>query len=99
MYVVDELDRRLHPVLTRRFIELYLEDITEGSKKRQLIVTTHETRLLTTELFRIDEIWFIEHDDAGCSNITGALEKGVTFNKHLDRIYLEDKALGGVPRI
>lgn len=99
VYVVDELDRRLHPVLTRRFMELYLEDTSEGSKKRQLIVTTHETRLLTTELFRIDEIWFIEHDDAGCSNITGALEKGVTFNKHLDRIYLEDKALGGVPRI
>ena len=54
--VIDELNRKLHPDLTRRFIELFLQ---ENEEKKQLLFTTHETRLLDDWLFRRDEIWFV----------------------------------------
>lgn len=54
--VIDELNRKLHPDLTRRFIELF---VLEQEEKKQLIFTTHETRLLDDWLFRRDEILFV----------------------------------------
>lgn len=98
-YIVDELDRRLHPLLTKRFMELFLQDTTEESDNKQLIITTHETRLLTTKMFRADEIWFVDRDDEGCSTIHRASESGVPFDKRLDRLYLEDGLFGGIPLI
>lgn len=53
-YVVDEIDRCLHPCLSYKFIELFLEQAKK--KNIQLIVTTHESRLLDLELLRRDEI-------------------------------------------
>ncbi len=99
VYVVDELDRRLHPLLTRRFMELFLSDDSKGSDNKQLIITTHESRILTTELFRADEIWFADRDEGGYSSIHRASDAGVPFDKRLDRIYLEDGSFGGIPHI
>lgn len=57
-YVIDELDRCLHPSLSYKFVETFL-NIAAG-KNIQLIVTTHESRLMDFDLLRRDEIWFIE---------------------------------------
>ncbi len=95
-FVVDELDRRLHPMLTRWFIESYLDD---PSSRKQLILTTHDTGILTPELFRKDEIWFVDRADgqSGICSLDGL--KGVNYNKRLEKVYLDDLALPGVPRI
>ncbi len=94
-FVVDEMDRRLHPMLTRRIIETYLKD---RSPSKQLIFTTHETEILTTDLFRKDEIWFVQKKN-GNSHI-GSLDEipGINYNKRLEKLYLEDMVLPGIPR-
>ena len=57
IYVIDEIDRCLHPQLTYKLIESYLK--LSKKSQRQLIVTTHESTLLDFELLRRGEIWFV----------------------------------------
>lgn len=42
--IIDEIDRCLHPAITTRIIELFLKIAEE--RNTQLIVTSHESRLL-----------------------------------------------------
>ncbi len=56
-YFVDEIDRSLHPLLTEQFISMYLNPDEEN--RNQLIITTHESRLLNLKTLRKDEINFI----------------------------------------
>ena len=93
-YVIDELDRCLHPRLTYKFIELFLK-IAE-KREIQLIVTTHESRLLDFDLLRRDEIWFIDKNKMGESNIYSLEEYNTRFDQKIDRAYLEGR-YGGVP--
>ena len=60
VFVVDEIDRSLHPLLCHSLLKLFLDACPSGCQ--QLIVTTHETHLLDLELLRRDEIWFMEKD-------------------------------------
>ena len=65
---VDELDAKLHPLLTRYIINLFHNsDINKGNG--QLIYSTHDTVNLNKETFRRDEIWFAEKDKDGISEI------------------------------
>lgn len=58
-YVIDELDRSLHPSLVRALVKRI---VTDKNMKGQLIFTTHDAGLLDGEIFRNDEIWFAEKD-------------------------------------
>ena len=93
-YIVDELDRCLHPTLTYKFIEKFFE--YTQNKKIQLIVTTHESRLMDFKLLRRDEIWFVDKDNAGNSNIYSLEEYNTRFDQKVDKAYLEGR-YGGVP--
>ena len=93
-YVVDELDRCLHPSLTYKFIETYLK--LAAKKNLQLIVTTHESRLLDFDLLRRDEIWFIDKQNTGESDIYSLEEYNTRFDQKIDKAYLEGR-YGGVP--
>lgn len=57
LLIVDELDAKLHPLLTAAIVRLFGQDNTMGA---QLIFATHDTNLLRTDLFRRDQIWFTE---------------------------------------
>lgn len=93
-YVVDELDRCLHPSLTYKFIEVFLK---EAAKKNiQLIVTTHESRLLDFDLLRRDEIWFVDKKYDGETDIYSLDEYNERFDKKIDKAYLDGR-YGGVP--
>lgn len=93
-YVVDELDRCLHPTLTYKFIEKFFE--YTQNKKVQLIVTTHESRLMDFKLLRRDEIWFVDKDNSGNSNIYSLEEYNTRFDQKIDKAYLEGR-YGGIP--
>ena len=93
-YIIDELDRCLHPCLTYKFIQNFFE--YTKNKKIQLIVTTHESRLLDFKLLRRDEIWFVDKDRLGNSNIYSLEEYNTRFDKKIDKAYLEGR-YGGVP--
>lgn len=65
---VDELDAKLHPLLTRYIINLFHNSDTNKGNG-QLIYSTHDTVNLNRETFRRDEIWFAEKDKDGISEI------------------------------
>ncbi len=56
LFVIDEMDRSLHPLLAKRFVREFLR--RSAGSGNQLILTTHETALLDMALMRRDEIWF-----------------------------------------
>jgi uncharacterized protein len=64
--IIDELESNLHPLITRKVIELFnsAEDNPNGA---QLIFATHDTNLLSNKLFRRDQIWFVEKSRLGAS--------------------------------
>ncbi|MGL5257540.1 MAG: AAA family ATPase, partial [Proteocatella sp.] len=93
-YIVDELDRCLHPSLTYKFIESFID--LAKNKNIQLIVTTHESRLLDFDLLRRDEIWFVNKRVTGESDIYSLEEYNERFDKKIDRAYLDGR-YGGVP--
>ena len=96
VYVIDELDRSLHPRLSRHLIQSYLNGCST-SNRSQLIFTTHDVQFLDRNLFRIDELWYTSRDYHGLTTIEPFSEYG-----HLDRSdeirrkYLQGR-LGGIP--
>jgi hypothetical protein len=93
-YVVDELDLKLHPQLTHKFVELFLEG-TKG-RKNQLIFTTHESSLMDFKLLRRDEIWFIEKKEDESSALYSLEDFNERTDRKIDKAYLEGR-YGGVP--
>lgn len=94
VYVVDELDRCLHPSLSYKFVETFLK--LASKRNIQLIVTTHESRLMDFGLLRRDEIWFVNKEKTGQSSIYSLEEYNTRFDQKIDKAYLEGR-YGGVP--
>lgn len=65
---IDELDAKLHPLLTRYIINLFHNSETNIGNG-QLIYSTHDTVNLNKDTFRRDEIWFTEKNRDGVSEI------------------------------
>ena len=61
-YIVDEIDRSLHPSL---LCALITKALSAEEIKGQMIFSSHESNLLNLEIFRQDEIWFVEKDEKG----------------------------------
>lgn len=61
LLVVDELDAKMHPLISQYIIELFNNPET-NPKNAQLIFTTHDTHLLSQKILRRDQIWFTEKD-------------------------------------
>lgn len=86
VYIIDEINRRFHPLLTYKFVEEYL--LTAKKRKVQLIVTTHESKIMDLDLLRKDEISFIDKDSSGTSTIFSLDSKGERFDKKVCKAYL-----------
>lgn len=93
-YVIDELHRSLHPQLTRKFIKEFLK--ISKIAKRQLIMTTHESRLLDLNLVRRDEVWFVEKKQDSDSELYSLEHFAERGDKRIDRMYLDGR-YGAVP--
>jgi len=96
---VDELDAKLHPLLTRYIINLFHNSDTNKGNG-QLIYSTHDTVNLNKETFRRDEIWFAEKDKNGVSEIYSLSdyiiedEEGNTKKVRNDATYNKDYLTG-----
>lgn len=73
VYIIDEVDRSLHPILTLKLLELY-NSLLRNDSQMQLICTTHESNLLSTAPIRQDEVWFVEKDKLGASHLSSLCE-------------------------
>ena len=92
--IIDELDRRLHPLVSRLAV---LAGIA-GSKRSQFIFTTHDTNLLDLELLRRDEIWFAEKDRSGASHLYSLAEFKPRLDLKIEKGYLNGR-FGAIPFI
>ena len=97
---VDELDAKLHPLLTRYIINLF-HNSEKNIGNGQLIYSTHDTVNLNKETFRRDEIWFAEKDKNGISEIYSLSdyimedENGNAKKVRNDATYNKDYLTGG----
>lgn len=96
VYVLDELDRALHPSLSRLFLETFLNSSPDN--KNQLVFTTHESNLLDLELLCRDEIWFAEKDSDGKSHLYPLSSMKIRPDVNIKRGYLHGR-FGAIPFI
>lgn len=71
--LIDELNARLHPLMVRNFIILFLDPKT-NPHHAQLVFTTHDSWQLSNSLLRRDEIWFTEKAPSGVSTLYSLAE-------------------------
>lgn len=97
VYIVDEIERSIHPEIVGAIFKIFNKYSKEES---QLITATHETNLLNLDMFREDEIWFIEKSEYGSSSMVSLEEFKKEFyrDKDLEQNYLQGR-FGGVPLI
>ncbi|MDO3408507.1 ATP-binding protein [Saccharibacillus sp. CPCC 101409] len=69
----DELDAKLHPLLLRYLINMFHDPATNPNNA-QLIFTTHDVFTLDKDNFRRDEIWFVDKDERGVSDLYSLAE-------------------------
>jgi AAA15 family ATPase/GTPase len=60
VYLIDEINRSIHPLVTAEFLRLFKGSLRENNV--QILFTTHEASLLSEDLLRRDEIWFMEKE-------------------------------------
>lgn len=94
VYLIDEIDRSMHPILTKGILEYFVSQFSKRSS--QLIVTTHESNLLNLDLFRKDEIWLVEKNKFGSSKFYSLLEFTPRADKDIRRGYLSGR-FGAIP--
>lgn len=98
VFVIDELDRSLHTILSRLFIKAVLAGVLEKQARGQFIMTTHDTNLLDRSLLRRDEIWFMEKDRSGASHLTSLAKYHITEGLNYENGYLNGR-FGAIPII
>lgn len=96
VFIIDEMERSLHPNLIYDLFDLFLEKSEHINS--QLITASHESSLLTQKLFRKDEIWFAVKEKDGSSHLHSLEEYNIRFDKEIRKDYLLGR-YKAVPRI
>lgn len=96
VYIIDELDRSWHYELSRHLLGIYLSHCSKTSRA-QLIFSTHDLLLMDQSLFRRDEMWTVERNVHGVSNLSSLSCSNIRYDKDIRKLYLQG-ALGGIPR-
>lgn len=94
VFVIDELDRSLHPQMTIKFVETFLKFSKE--KTTQLIITTHESNLMDLKILRRDEIWFAEKENDNSTKLYTLEKFKIRYDKVVSKSYLAGR-YGAVP--
>ncbi len=97
VFIVDELNRSLHPNMTVEFVKKFI-DINKEKEGNQLIITTHEAALMDLNILRQDEIWFVDRDSEGYSNLIPLSKYNIRNDKVLNKDYLVGR-YNGIPHI
>ena len=97
--IIDELDITLHYSLIKEIIKMF-NSVEYNRKNAQLIFTTHNLLLLDFNLFREDQIWFLENNNVSTVTELYSLSdiEGYEKNKYLLRDYLNGN-FGGIPKL
>lgn len=91
---IDEFDNSLHPKLTKFIVDLFEKN---NPKNAQLIVTTHDTSLLSyKDEFIKDQFWFTDKDKFGAGKLYSMAEFEIRNNTEFSKKYLEGR-FGALP--
>ena len=85
--IIDELDQHLHSLLAREFVRLALDD--KRAERGQLIFASHDTSLLDKWLLRRDEIWFVDKNRNGASDLFSLSQFDMSDDVDYERAYLQ----------
>lgn len=101
--IIDELDAKLHPLLTKQIVALFNNSKT-NPQNAQLFFATHDTNLLNYDLFRRDQIWFTEKDESEQTDLYSLVEfklpdgSKVRNDSNLEKNYIRGR-YGAIPFI
>lgn len=100
--MIDELDSSLHPLLTLAITRLF-NSKEHNPKNAQLIFATHDTNLLRLGRFRRDQIYFVEKNSYGASDLYSLVEykeesKTVRKDRSFEKDYIQGR-YGAIPFI
>lgn len=87
--VVDELDARLHPLITRTIVQLFNSNQTNPHNS-QLIFMTHDINLLSKNIFRKDQIWFTEKNSYESTDLYSLID----YDMDNETSYEDDYIIG-----
>lgn len=99
--IVDELDAKLHPFLTRKIIGLFMNK-EFNQTGAQLIFATHDTNLLNIQYLRRDQIWFTEKDKSDSTDLYSLVEfrddsgNKVRNDRNIEKDYINGR-YGAIP--
>ncbi len=93
VFVVDEIERSIHPILIKDIVRKLSESKTT---KGQLIFTTHESGLLDQNIFRPDEIWFAQKDAEQATQFYPLSDFNIHKTANIENGYLNGR-YGGIP--
>ena len=85
-WFIDEADCHIHPMLMRYLLKLFMERDADGA---QIIITVHDTNLMTHDIWRTDEIWFAEKRVDGSSDLYSLYQFQPRHDKNLEKGYLQ----------
>ena len=92
--IIDEIDQSIHPSLLKKLLQKLMDD---EDTKGQLIFTTHESNLLDLAIFRQDEIWFAEKENAtGATQFYSLSEFKPNDDLDIEKGYLNGR-FGAIP--
>lgn len=94
IFIIDELDRSLHTKLSKYFINQFVKD----ASRQQLLFTAHDVNLLSLDNFRQEEIWFIEKNMNGETQLKPFSDFDLKENQNILKDYLAGR-FGAVPVI
>jgi AAA15 family ATPase/GTPase len=96
--LIDEMNTSMHTEITSWLIDLFNNPITNPNNA-QLVITTHDITLLHKDLYEKDQIFIVEKDKYGASDLYSFADvTGIRSNNRLSDYY-ETGRLGGVPHI
>ncbi len=100
--IIDELDASLHPLLTLAVTKLFNSQ-EYNPKNAQLIFSTHDTNLLCYGNYRRDQVFFVEKDEFGASDLYSLVEydengKKIRNDRSFEKDYIQGR-YGAIPYI
>ena len=96
--VIDEIDSGLHPMIVRYLIGLF-HDKVSNPNGAQLVFNTHDVAQLSLDLFRRDQIYFVEKDnETGISDVYSLDEYSPRKSENIQKGYMQGR-YGAIPMI
>jgi AAA15 family ATPase/GTPase len=97
VFLIDELDNSLHPLMLRFLLKLFHGSDTNRNNG-QLVFSTHNTSVLDRKIMRRDQIWFVEKDKENASILYPLSDFRPRKHEALEKGYLQGR-YGALPYI